>query len=301
VSKINYRLIKCKSLLHRLGSEYLPFRWHINPYRGCSHSCVYCYARYSHEYLGYTDWRDFEQEILVKTNAAAVLRAELRRRSWRGELVNLSGVCDPYQPAEGQYRITQGILEALRDQATPACIATKSPLVLRDADIIEELNERAGAAVLTSICTLDTDLARLLEPDAPPPERRLEIVAEMARRGVPTGILLMPVLPFLTDSAQELEALAKAVRQAGGTILIAGGLNLRSSARRRFIPFLAETFPDLLPRYRRLYSTPDALSEHYRPAWKKVEELRAAYGLSQDIDFPGPRPAQLRLWEEVSL
>ncbi|MBU0490798.1 MAG: radical SAM protein [Chloroflexi bacterium] len=294
----HYEPVTCRSLLHRIDVSYLPFRWDINPYRGCAHSCVYCFARYSHEYLGLDAGVDFEQHIRVKTNAAEVLRGELTRPRWRREMVHIGGVCDPYQPAEAQYRITRGLLEVLAEHGNPVTLGTKGALIARDADVLGDLAQRTHVSVLFSIATLDTELARKLEPHASPPARRLEAMATLAAAGVVVGVLLMPILPHLTDSDESLNAVICAVRDHGARFVIPGVLGLRRSARERFMPFFRREFPALAPAYDRLYSrsaTPPR--DVSRPLYARAVDLCHRAGVATDYAFPMPleEPQQLTL------
>jgi DNA repair photolyase len=283
--------------LHRIDVGYLPFRWDINPYRGCAHSCVYCYARYSHEYLGLNAGADFEQHIRVKTNAAEVLRRELAQPGWRRELVNIGGVCDPYQPAEAQYRITRGILEALAERRNPVTVGTKGALVARDADVLADLAQHAHVSVLFSISTLDADLARKLEPHASPPALRLQAMATLAAAGVVVGVLLMPILPHLTDEPASLDAVIRAARDHGARFLIPEVLNLRPSARGRFMPFLQQEFPALVPTYQHLYRRAAPPRDVGRAIHERTLDLCRRAGLPTDYAFPMPpaEPQQLSL------
>src|SRR5829696_7528426 len=197
MAKAIYTEIQCKTAINRVSG--MPFRWSLNPYRGCTHSCHYCYARLSHTYLGFDADEDFETKIIVKSNMPEVVRQELGRRSWTRERVAIGTATDAYQPCEGRYRLTRRCLEALRDADTPVSIVTKSTLILRDRDLLKQLANGPGATVYFTITTLDPDLWRLLEPGTPPPLKRLQVMQRLADAGVPCGVFLAPILPGITD------------------------------------------------------------------------------------------------------
>ena len=232
----------------------MPFRWTVNPYRGCSHACKYCFARPTHEFLGMNAGRDFDREIVVKVNVPEVLRAELRKPSWRGEHVALGTNTDPYQWVEGRYRLMRGIWEALRDYSNPCSILTKSPLLLRDLDLMQEIAERAEFSACLSIPTLDEKAWRQTEPHTPNPRARLEAVAELNRAGIPTGVLIAPLMPGINDSPDQLAELLELVHKAGAVSVGGVALHLRGSVRGVFFDWLRTTRPDLVERYTELYA-----------------------------------------------
>jgi DNA repair photolyase len=246
--------VRARSVLNRVpASSRMPFRWTINPYRGCSHACVYCFARPTHTYLGFDAGRDFEREIVVKVNAPEVLRAELGRRSWRREHVALGTNTDPYQWVEGRYRLMIGIWEALRDAANPCSVLTKSPLLLRDMALMLEIARRTSFSASLSIPTLDERAWRATEPHTPHPRARLEAVAELNRAGIRTGILIAPLMPGINDAPQQLEPLLDAAIQAGATSVNGIALHLRGEVRGVFMDWLAQRYPELVNRYAELY------------------------------------------------
>src|SRR5687768_7780059 len=231
----------------------MPFRWTINPYRGCSHACLYCFARPTHTYLDMNAGRDFEREIVVKVNAPEVLRAELGRPSWKREHVAMGTNTDPYQWVEGRYRLMEGIWEALRDSATPASILTKSPLLLRDTKLMLEASERSQVTANLSVPTLDEGAWRETEPHTPSPRARLEAVAELNRAGIPTGVLIAPLMPGINDSPEEVEEIVRLCEQAGAVSIGGIALHLRADVRGIFFDWLRAKRPDLIPRYEQLY------------------------------------------------
>ena len=246
--------VRAKSVLNRVPERSpMPFRWTINPYRGCSHACNYCFARPTHKYLDFDPGRDFEREIVVKVNAPEVVRAELARPSWKGEHVALGTNTDPYQWVEKRYRLTRGIWEALRDAANPCSILTKSPLLLRDLDVMLEIASRTTFTACLSIPTLDEKAWRETEPRTPNPRARLEAVAELNGAGIPTGVLVAPLMPGINDAPHQVEPLLEAAREAGASSVGGVALHLRGDVRRVFMDWLSTARPDLVPRYRELY------------------------------------------------
>jgi DNA repair photolyase len=211
-----------RSVLSRNDSPDVPFEWSLNPYRGCEHGCVYCYARPTHEYLGFSAGLDFETRIVVKENAPDLLRAELSKPSWEPQVLAISGVTDAYQPIERKLELTRRCLQVCAEFRNPVQIITKSDLVLRDIDVLKELAAHGAAAVAISVTTLDRDLARILEPRACQPQRRLAAIAGLARAGIPVGVLVAPVLPGLTDHEipSIVEAAAAAGAQRAGYVLL---------------------------------------------------------------------------------
>jgi DNA repair photolyase len=248
--------IHTKSALNRVpGASRLPFGWTVNPYRGCSHACAYCFARPTHEYLDFDAGRDFEREIVVKVNVPEVLRAELARPSWKGERVALGTNTDPYQWVEGRYRLMRGIWEALRDAANPCSILTKSPLVLRDLDLLKQISQRTEVSACLSVPTLDEKAWRATEPHTPHPRARLEAVAELNRAGIPTGILIAPLMPGINDAPEQIERIVALATEAGARYIGGQTLFLRGSVRGIFFDWLREHRPDLVERYEELYAS----------------------------------------------
>lgn len=240
-----------KSVLNRVTG--MPFPWSINPYRGCYHQCVFCYARRTHTFLDDDGVDRWGSRIYVKTNAPAVLRTELAKRSWTHEHVAIGTVTDPYQPLEGRYRLTRGILQALRDYDTPASLITRSPLVIRDIDVLRDLARTAGASVSVSIATLDRTLAREIEPTVAPPEKRLLAVRKLAEAGIKVHVALAPILPHITDSSENVEAVVRAAREAGAHAVWHNTLHLHEVTRDAFFGYLRSKRPDLIAQYATYY------------------------------------------------
>jgi len=246
--------VQAKSVLNRVPEKSrMPFRWTVNPYRGCSHACAYCFARPTHTYLGFDAGRDFEREIIVKVNAPEVLRAELARSSWKGEHVALGTNTDPYQWVEGRYKLMEGIWESLRDAANPCSVLTKSPLLLRDLRLMLEIAQRTSITACLSVPTLDEKAWRATEPHTPHPRARLEAVAELNRTGIPTGVLIAPLMPGINDAKRQVEPLLEAAQAAGATSIGGVALHLRGEVRQVFMSWLEIQRPDLVERYRELY------------------------------------------------
>ena len=250
--------VRARSVLNRVPARSrVPFSWTINPYRGCTHACVYCFARPTHRYLGFDAGRDFEREIVVKVNAPEVLRRELARPSWKREHVALGTNTDPYQWVEGRYRLMVGIWEALRDAANgtgnPCSVLTKSPLLLRDLPLMLQIAERTTISASLSIPTLDERAWRASEPHTPNPRARLEAVAELNRAGIPTGVLIAPLMPGINDSPEQLEPLLRGAIDAGARSIGGVALHLRGEVKDVFMEWLRTQRPELVRRYVDLY------------------------------------------------
>ena len=242
----------------------MPFKWSINPYRGCYHQCRFCYARRTHTFLEEDGMRQWGARIYVKVNAPSVVRAEVSKRSWKHEDIAIGTATDPYQPLEGRYRITRGILEAMRDYRTPAAIITRSPLIVRDIDVLSSLARVAGARVSVSVATMDETLAREIEPTVAPPRQRLRAVRMLAEAGIDVSVALAPVLPGITDAQEQLEAVVRAARDAGARRIWHNTLNLHDVTRDEFFRYLKEHRPEMIAQYADLYRgkyAPRAISE----------------------------------------
>ena len=276
-----YYLLPVKSLLNRCSSERVPFPWTVNPYRGCEFGCRYCYARYTHEYME-LEPEDFERKIYVKGATGALAARELASPSMRGQHIAIGTATDPYQPAEEQFAATRAILQAMAErEGLSVSIITKSNRVVRDADLIRRIGERSEISVNLSVTTLNQRLARRLEPRAPRPDLRLAAVTKLREAGIAAGVFVMPVLPGITDRESDLDALARAARDAGAQWLAASVLFLMPSSLKVFLPFLEKEFPRLARRYREWYTRNAYAPEEYR---KKISAqfsaLRAKYGLA---------------------
>lgn len=280
MSKTQYIEQTCKSALNRVRG--MPFAWSLNPYRGCVHACHYCYARASHAFLGMNADADFETKIVVKTNFADVLRRELARPSWSGEGVALGTVTDPYQPCEGRYRLTRRVLEALRDFRNPVSITTKSTLVLRDLDLLADLQRLAGVTVYVTVTTLDPVLWRLIEPGTPPPLQRLAALRRLREAGVPAGVFMMPILPGITDSVDSIDAVAAAAAEHGAVSFSTSTLRLAPLVKEHYLDFVGASFADLIPRYQKAYPGTDPPLAYRDALARRVERIRARYGFGDE-------------------
>jgi DNA repair photolyase len=247
--------VRARSALNRVPERSsMPFRWTVNPYRGCSHACVYCFARPTHTYLDLDPGRDFEKEIVVKVNAPEVLAAELRRPSWTREHVAMGTNTDPYQWVEARYRLMPGIWGALRDAATPCSVLTKSPLLLRDVGLMQEVAAVTQIAANLSIPTIDEKAWRATEPHTPNPRARMEAVGELNRAGIPAGVLVAPLMPGINDDPRQVEEILALAAEAGATSVGGITLHLRGEVRAIFLDWLRSHRPDLVPRYEELYA-----------------------------------------------
>ncbi|MBK8229562.1 MAG: radical SAM protein [Candidatus Eisenbacteria bacterium] len=282
-----FRPIVVRTLLNRNANRALPFFWTINPYRGCEFDCGYCYARYTHEFLGHEDTSLFARRIYVKLEAAEALRRSLRGDTLRGRPVAMGTATDPYQPAEKHWGISRAVLEVLeREPDLDLSITTKSPLVLRDLDLLRRLASRNAVTVNITITTLNRDLARILERGAPTPQRRLETIRTLAEAGIPTAIYVMPILPEITDHAEELLRLLRAARKMGATIACGNTLHLQAAPRRSLMPILERHFADRVARYRSLYRDSHLAPSTVRDAiHARFDALRRALGFAER----GPR------------
>jgi DNA repair photolyase len=251
---INFHEVRARSALNHVPGESFGFSWTINPYRGCTHACVFCFARKTHTYLDLDAGRDFEREIVVKVNVPELVRAELARPSWKRDLVALGTNTDPYQWCEGRYRMLPEILEALLAARTPVSVLTKSPLVMRDIEIFERFRD-AGlrVSVNLSVPTLDEKAWRLTEPHTPSPAARLDAVEELRKRGIDSGILIAPLMPGINDSPDQVEPIVARAREADATFLGGVALHLRGEVKDVYFGWLREKRPDLMPEYERLY------------------------------------------------
>jgi DNA repair photolyase len=286
---VEYFTLPSKSLLNRcVSNRQMPFTWTINPYRGCEFGCRYCYARYTHEFMEMRDGMEFEQKIYVKQHAASLLRHELRRVK-ADEAIALGTATDPYQPAERRYEVTRGILEQFaHHRGFELGIVTKSNLIVRDLELLQEVAKANRISVHITVTTLNADLARILEPRAPRPDLRLDAVRTLAQAGIRVGVSCSPVVPGITDSAKDLESLIRVAADAGADYVFANPLFLKPCSAAVFLPFLEQHFPHLTENYRRRYQDraflPPAYAKrlshligHLREKYKITRARRPAY------------------------
>ena len=270
--EVEYFTLPVRSLLNRCTGARMPFEWTINPYRGCEFACKYCYARYTHEFMEMRDGVDFEQKIFVKQHAADLLRQELRRVK-PGEQIAIGTATDPYQPAERRFEVTRAILEELaRHQDLNLGVITKGNLILRDLDLLTQIARTNRLTVSLTITTLNVNLARILEPRAPRPDLRMDTVRKLNQAGIRAGVSCAPVIPGITDSLRNLDALARATAQAGGKHIFANPLFLKPCSAAVFMPFLEKEFPQLAADYQKRYKDRAFLPKAYG---KRISQLMA--------------------------
>jgi DNA repair photolyase len=272
-----YQEIRCRSALNRVKG--MPFEWTLNPYRGCTHACHYCFARrYQSQFeLGVDD--EFSSLIFVKTNFVEVLRRELDRPKWTRDLAALGTATDPYQPIEGHYKLTRGTLEALAWGRTPVGLVTKGPMVVRDIDALQEVSRTASATIYMSVPTVDEDAWRTLEPGTAHPLQRLRAVRAMVDAGLDAGVLMAPLVPGFSTAPAKIEATIKAVADHGARFVGANVLFLDGGTRDHFMRFLEREFPALLDQFDRLYAAKYAPKDYAARVQKTVGMLKARYGL----------------------
>jgi DNA repair photolyase len=290
-----YFVLPVKSILNECHSERVPFRWTVNPYRGCEFGCKYCYARYTHGYME-LGASDFETKIYVKQNTGALADRDLSRDRIWGEHIAIGAATDPYQPAEREFGATRAILAKMAErEGLSVSITTKSDQVVHDIDLLKRISARSSLTVNLTITTLRTQLARLLEPRAPRPDLRLAAVRQLREEGIAAGVFAMPIVPWLTDREEDLDSLAAGARDAGAEWLGARVLYLMPDAFRTFIGFIDAKFPRLAKRYREWYGRKVDAPESYRKDMAaRVEKIRAKYGLSNRPMRPDPGPGVWR-------
>jgi DNA repair photolyase len=294
---VEYFTLPAKSLLNRcVSNRAMPFTWTINPYRGCEFGCKYCYARYTHEFMEMREGADFEQKIYVKQHAAELLRQELRRVK-PGEAIALGTATDPYQPAERRYEITRTILEEFaRHSGFDLGIVTKSNLVVRDLDLLRAVSATNQLSIHITITTLNTDLARILEPRAPRPDLRMDAVRVLRAAGLRVGVSCSPVLPGITDSPPDLEAVVRAAAEAGANHIFANPLFLKPCSAAVFLPFLDKNFPHLVENYRHRYQDRAFLPQAYGQRLSQlIKTFRSKYKIARD-DPRREQPAYAVKW-----
>jgi DNA repair photolyase len=286
--------VQAKSIVSEVPkSSRMMFRWTINPYRGCQHQCVYCFARNTHTYLDLDAGRDFDTKVVVKVNAPELLRAKLASPGWAGEHIAMGTNVDCYQRAEGRYKLMRGIVGALRDAANPFSILTKGTLILRDLDLLLSAAEVTSVGLNVSAGFLDEDLWRAIEPGTPAPRRRLDVCAAFGDAGLRCGVLMGPIVPFLSDSPSQLAAAVRQAAAAGAAHVTPIVLHLRPGSREWFLGWLREAHPELVPRYAELYGRGAyARKEYQARITGTVRELAEKYGVGRGAPVArgdGPR------------
>jgi DNA repair photolyase len=295
---ITFYEVQARSIINRVPpASRMAFRWTINPYRGCTHGCVYCFARHTHTYLDLDAGLDFNSRIIVKVNAPELARRELARRRWPGEHVAMGTNVDCYQRAEGRYRLMPGIIGALRDAGNPFSILTKGTLILRDIDLLADAAQVTDVGLNVSVGFVDKELSRCVEPGTPSPQRRLGVCAALSARGLRCGVLMGPVLPFLSDSPAQLKATVAQIAQAGASHVSPIVLHLRPGAREWFMAWLRAHHPGLVSAYLSLYGSGAYAPKAYQQRIAdQVRELAAASGVgsASPAQARKTRPAQAR-------
>ena len=295
MTKVHYEEIQTVRALNRVRG--MEFRWSLNPYQGCPHGCHYCFARRYHYFHDLNPDEDFSGIIFVKSNVPEALRRELSGPSWRFETVAIGTATDPYQPIEGKYRLTRRCLEAFCLKRSPVSLVTKGTMVVRDRDLLAELSKSAGCTVCFSITTLDHSLWRRLEPGTPPPRKRLQAMETLVQMGITAGVILAPIIPGITDSAENLEEVVGEAAGHGARFLGANTLYLKEGTKDHFLRFLQQEYPSLVGAYKGLYPAAFAPWQLKEALQSQIGRLRRNYGIKdkyEDAEAP-QRPRQLKL------
>jgi DNA repair photolyase len=294
---VQYREEPCRSALNRVKG--MPFDWSLNPYMGCVHRCTFCYVRAFERRADRPSDDRYGRSIRVKTNVAEVLRRELGRASWAGEAIAIGAATDPYQPAEGRYKLTRGCLEVLAEAANQFAIITRGPMIVRDVDVLVEASRRAKVSVTFSVPTLDEAVWRTTEPGTAPPRQRLRALKTLVDAGVKANVGMAPILPGLSDKPELMADVVREAREAGACGIWANLLYLRPGTREHFLARLAADWPELLPEYERLYAGRAYLGTHQvGPVKAQVAELARRHGVRDRREHPirpAPDPEQLSL------
>ncbi|PRR82647.1 SPL family radical SAM protein [Clostridium vincentii] len=272
----------CKTALTELKRK-IPYGWDLNIYRGCQHGCKYCYAMYSHKYL---DSSDFFRDIHIKTNIVDELEKELRKNSWKRDIINIGGVTDSYQPAEAKYQLMPEILKLLIKYKTPAIISTKSKLILRDYDLIDELSKITYVNIAETITTMDEDIRKKIEPFGATSLERFDVLRQFRKTNASTGLHVMPIIPYITDSYENFNSMYKIAKDCKVDYVLPGTLYLRGNTRAVFLNFIKKEFPHLYDPLQSLYKTGGAGKEYKDKLYLMVNELKDKYNLSSSYTKP---------------
>ncbi len=280
---------EAKSIINHVPGDRLPFNYTINPYRGCSHACSYCFARTTHTFMDMNAGRDFESKIVVKVNAPELLRAELRARKWKGDHIAMGTATDPYQRAEGRYKIMARIIETLSEFRNPFSILTKGTLIMRDIELLQRAAEVTDVSTALSIATFDDDAWARSEPGTPHPRKRMEVVRRLNEAGIPCGVMLAPILPGITDRPEQIRAVVEAAFEAGASHVTPILLHLRPGVKEEYMGWLEREYPDLVPKYMSMYNRRSYAHESDRKALAQaVQDIKAATPRAE------PRPRSSR-------
>jgi len=287
---ITFHEVLAKSALNHVpgASRSMPFAWTVNPYRGCSHSCVYCFARNTHTYLDLDAGKDFDNEIIVKINVAEVLTAELRKKREPIPAVALGTNTDPYQRAEGRYRLMPGIIAALADSGTPFSILTKGTLLRRDLPLLAEANRHVPVDLAMSIAVFDDELQNSVEPGTPSAKARLATVTAVREAGLDCSVFMMPILPFLTDTREHLDAALADIKAAGASSVLYTALHLRPGTKEWYLQWIEREHPELAERYRYMYYGTNSYAPQDYRKWlaAKIKPLIRKHGLERGQEDP---------------
>ncbi len=284
--------ITAKTILHYHKQQFAT-NWDANIYRGCGHNCKYCFAQYSHKYL---ETADFFDDLFVKSNAAELLLKELGKKKWDKSPVNVCGISDCYQPAEIEYQIMPKVIKSFIAKNNPLVIGTKSTLLLRDIELIKELNKNAEVSIIVSVTTLDEDKRKLLEPNAAPTLKRLEMLKKISELGIKTSVLLMPIIPYITDDSKNLDDIFKITKEYNIGSINAWTLHLRGNTKKVFYDFLSSNFINLLPEYKKLYEKGNVTQEYSIKLQENIKSLRNKYRL-----FSVYKPTKPKISRQLSL
>ncbi|WBW99006.1 SPL family radical SAM protein [Oceanirhabdus sp. W0125-5] len=296
MDNMKYKEITCEKALNKLKRR-VPYSWDLNIYRGCEHGCKYCYAMYSHRYM---DSNDYFHDIYVKTNIIEQLERQLSSTRWKKEIINIGGVTDSYQPAEEQYKFMPEILKLLIKYKTPAIISTKSDLILRDYDLIDKLSRITYVNVAATITTMDEKLRKLIEPKGAVSNNRFEMLKAFRKTNASVGLHLMPIIPYLTDSYENIDSLFSRARECDVHYVLPGVLYLRGETRKVFFNFIKTQFPNLYNDLLALYKTGGANKEYKDQLYKMVNELRDKYSLSSSYTKPMKEKLSQREHKQLS-
>jgi len=294
---VEYREEECRSALNRVKG--MPFGWSLNPYTGCAHRCTFCYVRAFERRAARPSDDRYGRSIRVKVNVAAVLARELARSSWQREQVAIGAATDPYQPAEGRYRLTRACIETLGRASTPFALITRGPMIVRDVDVLQQAARRADVSITFSVPTIDHEVWQKTEPGTAPPRQRLRALTELVDAGLKVGVGMAPILPGLSDRPEQLAEVVKAARAAGATGIWANLLYLAPGTKEHFLEALARDWPEQLERYEELYARSAYLPrDEVEPVRVQVRELALEHGIRDRRKLrlaPPPEPEQLTL------
>ncbi|HUK34293.1 MAG TPA: radical SAM protein [Vicinamibacterales bacterium] len=295
-----YQEVECRSALNRVQG--MPFSWTLNPYRGCTHGCHYCFARRYHAQFEMNSSDEFASVILVKTNVAQVLKREIDRPTWKRDRVAFGTATDPYQPIEGHYKLTRRCLEVLTGGRTPVGLITKGPMIVRDKDVLRDLSKAAGCTIYVSVPSVDEDAWRALEPGVASPLQRLRALRELVDAGIHAGVLMAPIVPGFTSSRRKVEDTIKAIADHGACFIGCAVMRLQDGTRDHFMKFIAERFPSMLPGMARLYGRAEAPAAYRREVQSMIGVLQERYGLRSREEAPAVALAheQNRVPEQVA-